>query len=175
MSSIFRPASLHHAFLLALAIRLPLALLQQTPFQPDETYQALEPAHDIVFGTGFLTWEWQWNAPVQALSEKWAWLGEGRLRSSAWVGIWAAVYWLLRVLGLDDALIVRRQSFVREPISPAAHLSQQSARSRLPRPSWPSWLRRATRRPSPWLGGCRRKPTKQPCVTASLSCPMSTR
>ena len=108
MSSLGRPASLRYAFMLALAVRLPLALLQRTPFQPDETYQALEPAHHLVFGSGFLTWEWQWNPPVEALGERWAWLGEGRLRSSAWVGFWAGLYWLLQALGLDEALIVRR-------------------------------------------------------------------
>ena len=34
------------------------AVCVRTQFDPDEYWQALEPAHLIVFGEGFLTWEW---------------------------------------------------------------------------------------------------------------------
>lgn len=30
----------------------------RTFFQPDEYFQALEPAHNLVYGYGYLTWEW---------------------------------------------------------------------------------------------------------------------
>lgn len=48
--------------LLASAIfvfRLANALSITTFFQPDEYYQALEPAHAFVFGYGYITWEWR--------------------------------------------------------------------------------------------------------------------
>lgn len=110
MASDSRPPTLYrHVFLLALAVRLPLALLQRTPFQPDETFQSLEPAYALVFGPGaaYLSWEWRWNPPApEALGARWGWLAEGRLRSSAWVAVWAAVFWVLQQLALDEALIV---------------------------------------------------------------------
>ncbi|KAJ9125245.1 hypothetical protein QFC22_000200 [Naganishia vaughanmartiniae] len=47
-------------FLLCIALRAALALFgQKTFFQPDEFYQSLEPAHRLVWGTGFETWEWR--------------------------------------------------------------------------------------------------------------------
>ncbi|KAJ9101926.1 hypothetical protein QFC19_005007 [Naganishia cerealis] len=46
--------------LLCIAFRAAVALLgQKTFFQPDEFYQSLEPAHRLVWGTGFETWEWR--------------------------------------------------------------------------------------------------------------------
>lgn len=91
-------------FLLAILVRLPLALFQRTPFQPDETYQSLEPAHRIVFGYGFLTWEWQPNQAVDGVS--WGWMAEGRLRGSGWVGLWVAVYWLVKTLRIEKWCLV---------------------------------------------------------------------
>ncbi|OBA19327.1 GPI mannosyltransferase 3 [Metschnikowia bicuspidata var. bicuspidata NRRL YB-4993] len=38
--------------------RLLNAFFIRTFFQPDEYYQALEPAHRLVYGYGYLTWEW---------------------------------------------------------------------------------------------------------------------
>lgn len=46
-------------FLLLLVYRLINAFTIKTFFQPDEFYQALEPAHKLVFGYGYITWEWQ--------------------------------------------------------------------------------------------------------------------
>lgn len=40
------------------AFRLANAFLTATFFQPDEYFQALEPAHRLVFGYGYTTWEW---------------------------------------------------------------------------------------------------------------------
>lgn len=41
------------------ALRLFNALTTVTFFQPDEFFQALEPAHYYVFGYGYVTWEWR--------------------------------------------------------------------------------------------------------------------
>lgn len=43
---------------MVLLIRLINAFSIRTYFQPDEFYQALEPAHKLVFGYGYTTWEW---------------------------------------------------------------------------------------------------------------------
>lgn len=40
------------------AFRLINAFLTTTFFQPDEYFQSLEPAHLLVFGYGYTTWEW---------------------------------------------------------------------------------------------------------------------
>ncbi|CDW52878.1 GPI mannosyltransferase 3 [Trichuris trichiura] len=59
-------------------------LLVQTWFVPDEYWQTLEPAHRLTFGYGYLTWEWQ----------------EG-LRSYSYPCVFAALYKILYLLGLD--------------------------------------------------------------------------
>lgn len=45
-------------FVASLVIRLFNAFTIRTFFQPDEYFQALEPAHNMVFGYGYITWEW---------------------------------------------------------------------------------------------------------------------
>jgi phosphatidylinositol glycan class B len=93
--------------LLALAIRsLPL-LLPQTYFQPDEFYQALEPAHHLVFGYGHLTWEWL-DLPLDASKASW-WeevIVGGRMRGWVWPAVFAGVYKVLVMLGLDESGLV---------------------------------------------------------------------
>ncbi|KAJ8507598.1 hypothetical protein ONZ45_g10045 [Pleurotus djamor] len=71
---------------IALAVRIGIALCTRTFFQPDEYFQALEPAHALVFGYGHLTWEWLTPRPI---------------RSILYSGLTASVFWLLRLLGLD--------------------------------------------------------------------------
>lgn len=46
-------------FLLILLARLLNSFSIRTFFQPDEFYQALEPAHKLVYGYGYVTWEWE--------------------------------------------------------------------------------------------------------------------
>ncbi|KAM9924793.1 hypothetical protein OXX80_011109, partial [Metschnikowia pulcherrima] len=46
------------AWLCVFVFRLLNAFSIKTFFQPDEYFQALEPAHRLVFGYGYLTWEW---------------------------------------------------------------------------------------------------------------------
>ncbi len=81
-----------HAFmvnrpLLAIAIRVLIALATRTFFQPDEYFQSLEVAHHAVFGYGQLTWEWLSPKPI---------------RSIVYPALNIPVYWLLKVLSLDD-------------------------------------------------------------------------
>ena len=73
-----------------LAFRAANALLVRTAFVPDEYWQSLEVAHDLVFGYGHRTWEW---APETAL------------RSFAHPVLFAAPYAALRLLGLDGTAL----------------------------------------------------------------------
>lgn len=45
-------------FIIIFIIRLINAISIQTFFQADEFYQSLEPAHNFVYGYGYITWEW---------------------------------------------------------------------------------------------------------------------
>ncbi|KAJ1757193.1 Mannosyltransferase aptg1, partial [Coemansia sp. RSA 1824] len=72
-------------FGMLLALRLVNAMLVQTYIHPDETWQSLEVAHKLVFGYGFVTWEWRHG-----------------LRGFAHPMLFACVYKALQVLGLDD-------------------------------------------------------------------------
>lgn len=66
--------------------RIALALLTRSIFQPDEFFQSLEVAHNVVFGYGKLTWEWQPGVAI---------------RSIVYPTLYVPVYWVLRVTGLD--------------------------------------------------------------------------
>ncbi|PPQ78174.1 hypothetical protein CVT25_015507 [Psilocybe cyanescens] len=68
---------------LAIAIRVIIALFTRTFFQPDEYFQSLEPAHNLVFGYGHLTWEWMAPQPI---------------RSIVYPAINVPIYWLLKIL-----------------------------------------------------------------------------
>ncbi|KAE9394099.1 glycosyltransferase family 22 protein, partial [Gymnopus androsaceus JB14] len=73
--------------LLPFVIRILIALCTRTVFQPDEYFQALEPAHNIVFGYGHLTWEWLSPQPI---------------RSIAYPALNVPIYWILKKTGLHD-------------------------------------------------------------------------
>lgn len=73
-------------FVWLLLFRILNAILIKTFFVPDEFWQGSEIAHRVVFGYGYLTWEWKeglrgWTSPL----------------------IFAASYKLLAVLGMDSA------------------------------------------------------------------------
>ena len=44
-------------FLIAIALRLLRAQLPDDTTYPDDVYQILEPAHRLVFGYGYIAWE----------------------------------------------------------------------------------------------------------------------
>ena len=73
--------------LLAVSVRVAIALATSTFFQPDEYFQSLEVAHHAVFGYGQLTWEWLAPKPI---------------RSIVYPALNIPIYWLLKVLRLDD-------------------------------------------------------------------------
>lgn len=95
-------------FWLALAVRSTTLLLPQTYFQPDEFYQALEPAHWLVFGFGYLTWEWKDLPRDVSVAQSW-WEDHvvgGRMRSWLWPIVFAGGYKVLQSLNLDQTLLL---------------------------------------------------------------------
>jgi hypothetical protein len=90
---------------IAICVRVLVALLTCTFFQPDEYFQSLEPAHATVFGYGHLTWEWLASRPI---------------RSAAYPALNIPVYWMLKVTGLDSqypSLLVRIISSIPHDMS----------------------------------------------------------
>lgn len=85
------PAVLNFLFLTLVSIRILNALTIRTFFQPDEYFQSLEPAWDLVFGNGWITWvcwnEWFSNKSLTVCQE---W--RERLRSAAHPLLFAGVY-----------------------------------------------------------------------------------
>lgn len=86
--------------LTALVLRVAIALSTRGFFQPDEYFQALEPAHHYVFGYGHLTWEWVSPAP---------------LRSMIYPALNIPPFLLLKALGLDTRYPDLLVSFVFMP------------------------------------------------------------
>jgi hypothetical protein len=84
MPSSYPPA---YIILLIFSVRVIIALSTRTFFQPDEYFQALEPAHRLAFGYGHLTWEWVSERPI---------------RNVIYPAMWAGVYQLLKWTGLDE-------------------------------------------------------------------------
>eukprot|EP00092_Neocalanus_flemingeri_P000778 GFUD01000828.1.p1 GENE.GFUD01000828.1~~GFUD01000828.1.p1 ORF type:complete len:481 (-),score=176.20 GFUD01000828.1:11-1453(-) len=65
------------------------AVLSQTWYVPDETWQSVEVAHSVVWGRGFITWEW-----------------DEAIRSSLHPTVFIIVFKLLSLLGLDSQWVV---------------------------------------------------------------------
>ncbi len=68
----------------ALALRIVLALALPTLYHPDEIFQSLEPAHRLAFGYGAVSWEWRdgirsWVFPgfLAAVIRSTSWIAPG--------------------------------------------------------------------------------------------------
>jgi phosphatidylinositol glycan class B len=83
--------------LLLIGLRIFNALTISTFFQPDEYYQSLEPAWRAVFGYGELTWEWR----------------EG-IRGFLYPSIFASLWWILKILGVQNPYILVRENAMIE-------------------------------------------------------------
>jgi phosphatidylinositol glycan class B len=86
-----------YLFLYLWAFRVFNALIIRTAFDPDETYQSLEVAHNKVFGNGYLTWEWK--------------LG---IRSSIHVWMFAFIYKVLDITGLSDSILLISAPYIMQ-------------------------------------------------------------
>ncbi|XP_060570497.1 GPI mannosyltransferase 3-like [Ruditapes philippinarum] len=72
-----------------ISLRLVNSLLIQTSFVPDEYWQSVEVSHNMVFGYGYLTWEWKHG-----------------LRGYLYPSVFAVFYKLLALFGLDNRLLL---------------------------------------------------------------------
>ncbi|GAA5843401.1 hypothetical protein JCM9279_002091 [Rhodotorula babjevae] len=124
-------SSSRRIYSLALAIRLANACLSRAFFQPDEYWQALEPAHRWVWGFGWATWEWRVQPPGEgaAGADGAAWElilqgGRGGIRSPLAVLPTAAAYSLLKAAALDSpALLALAPRLVQACIAASTDLA----------------------------------------------------
>ncbi|KAK3089704.1 hypothetical protein FSP39_005759 [Pinctada imbricata] len=72
-----------------IALRVSNALLIQTAYVPDEYWQSVEVAHQMVFGYGYLTWEWR-----------------TAIRGYIYPSIFALLYKVLAIFSLDHRLLL---------------------------------------------------------------------
>jgi len=97
-----------HLFCHLLLFRIVVALItSRTVFAPDEHWQSLEIAHDIVFGYGFKTWEWR-DRRLQLDNSGW---GNGPIRSILYPALFVPAYWILQTLRLDDTILLVSTTF----------------------------------------------------------------
>ncbi|KAF4666529.1 hypothetical protein FOZ61_007918 [Perkinsus olseni] len=92
-----------------LLYRIVNALLISTYSSADEYWQSIEVSHYLVFGKGYLTWEWR---------------PEVALRSSLMPLFYVPYYWLLKVTGLDGRWLIAYgpRVFVQAPLAALADL-----------------------------------------------------
>ncbi|PVV03512.1 hypothetical protein BB560_002000, partial [Smittium megazygosporum] len=81
-------------FAALLIYRLLNVCLVRNFMHPDETWQSLEVAHRLVFGYGYLTWEWK-----------------NKLREWAFPFLFATLYKFSSLLGLDNFLLLKLPYF----------------------------------------------------------------
>ena len=110
--------------LLALALRVGVALHRPSLTHPDEVFQTLEPAHRLAFGNGVVTWGVERWRPVVGISRHA--LLAGIMRATSWMGggsfgylsaitvflsllslttVWFAYAWGKRASGINAAII----------------------------------------------------------------------
>lgn len=82
-------SSITFIFVICLLFRLLNAFYTRTYDNPDEYWQGQEVAHELVFGNGYLTWEWR-----------------EKIRSFAHPLAIAMVYKLIQVVGLDSTHVL---------------------------------------------------------------------
>jgi len=109
--------------LVALALRIGLALAYPTLDWPDEVFQTTEPAHRLAFGNGVVTWEWRegtrnWMLPgfLAGVMRLTSWAGAGSsgytrgivsiLSGLSLVFVWFGYKWGSREFGASAGMLV---------------------------------------------------------------------
>ena len=87
--------SLTNIFSFILIFRIINSFCIKTMFVPDEYWQSLEVAHKMVFGYGYLSWEWT----------------RDHIRSYIHPSIFAIYFYLLKIMGLDSSYMVVNNPF----------------------------------------------------------------
>ena len=86
-----RHPSKRSLFCMFLGVRVLMAICANSLHHGDETYQSVEVAHKLVFGTGYLTWEWTTPNPI---------------RSYIHPLLFSVLFYIIKVLGLDSLELV---------------------------------------------------------------------
>lgn len=109
-------------FLIALLLRVGVAMRAPGLAHPDEIFQTQEPAHRLAYGYGIITWEWRdgirsWAFPaiLAALMRATDWIGPGSsgylwaatilLSLISLTTVWFGFAWAKRVSGIEAAMI----------------------------------------------------------------------
>lgn len=109
-------------FLIALLLRIGVAMRVPSLTHPDEIFQTQEPAHRLAYGYGIITWEWRdgirsWMFPaiLAALMRATDWMGPGSsgylwavtilLSLFSLITVWFGFAWAKRVSGIEAAMI----------------------------------------------------------------------
>lgn len=109
-------------FLIALLLRIGVAMRAPGLAHPDEIFQTQEPAHRLAYGYGIITWEWRdgirsWAFPaiLAALMRATDWMGSGSsgylwavtilLSLISLTTVWFGFAWAKRASGMEAAMI----------------------------------------------------------------------
>jgi len=109
-------------FLIALLLRVGVAMRFPSLAHPDEVFQTEEPAHRLAYGYGIVTWEWRdgirsWAFPtfLAAVMRTTEWMGPGSagylwattilLSLISLTSVWFGFAWAKRVSGIEAAII----------------------------------------------------------------------
>lgn len=109
-------------FLIALLLRVGVAMRVPSVAHPDEVFQTQEPAHRLAFGYGVITWEWRdgirsWVFPafLAGVMRATEWMGSGSagylwattilLSLISLTAVWFAFVWAKRASGIEAAMI----------------------------------------------------------------------
>ena len=90
MDTIRRPSK-RTLFSMFLSVRVLMAICANSLHHGDETYQSVEVAHKLVYGTGYLTWEWTTPNPI---------------RSYIHPLLFSVLFYIVKVLGIDSLEVV---------------------------------------------------------------------
>lgn len=109
-------------FLIALLLRVGVAIRVPNLVHPDEIFQTQEPAHRLAYGYGIVTWEWRegirsWAFPalLAVVMRATEWMGSGSagyiwattvlLSLISLTAVWFGFAWARRASGIEAALI----------------------------------------------------------------------
>lgn len=108
--------------MIALLLRISVAMRAPSLAHPDEIFQTEEPAHRLAYGYGIITWEWRdgirsWAFPaiLAVVMRATGWMGHGSagylwavtilLSLISLTSVWFGYAWAKRVSGIEAAMI----------------------------------------------------------------------
>jgi len=119
--------------LIALALRVGVAICAPSIEYPDEVFESLEPGHHLAFGYGVVTWEWirgirSWVFPafLAGVMRATAWMGPGSrgyldaiivvLSLISLTTVWFGFAWCRRAAGTEAAIMAAGACAIWTPL-----------------------------------------------------------